>query len=277
MKSNFFCHPLLKLHYYQFGSGPKPMLCFHGYGMHGKQFLCMEKYFGQVYTFYGFDLLFHKQTKLNEQNLPQIKKPIAKPDLAQIFIDFCDDQGIERFAILSYSMGTYYAGTLVECFPDRVSELIMAAPSTFSSGKLILFFSRNKLGNRIFEKLMLSDHALFTLLKFIRKLSVIDQKEYEILHREIATLELRFAFYACLTYLSEQKLNLKKFIESINQYQIPSIFIFGERDQSYPKRIGKKIIPRLKNAREVVLDENHDMINDNFVHKLWLLMYDHKT
>ncbi|MBD3748308.1 MAG: alpha/beta hydrolase [Sphingobacteriales bacterium] len=277
MKSDFFLHPLLKLHYYQFGHGAKPMLCFHGFGMHGKQFLCMEKYFGRDYTFYGFDLLFHKQTKLNNQTLSEIKKPISKEDLAQIFIDFCDHQGIEKFAILSYSMGTYYAGTLVECFPDRISELLMSAPSTFESGQLVLFFSRNKLGNKIFEKLMLSNHALLSLIKLIKKLSVIDEKEYEILCAELSTLELRFAFYACLTYLRAQKLDNEKFIEHINQHQIQSIFVFGKRDQSYPKKIGEKIIPQLKNAVEIVIDENHDMINDNFAHALWRLMYDNKT
>lgn len=277
MKSNYFSHPLLQLHYYQFGNGSKPMLCFHGYGMHGKQFLCMEKYFGQDYTFYGFDLLFHKQTKLNNQTLSEIKKPISKQDLAQLFIDFCNQQGIERFSVLSYSMGTYYAGTLVECFPNRISELIMAAPSTFESGKIVLFFSRNKLGNKIFEKLMLSNHALLALIKWIKKLSVIDHKEYEILHAEVSTLELRFAFYSCLTYLKAQKLNSEKFVNNINQHQIRSVFVFGKRDKSYPKKIGEKIIPQLKNTVEVVIDENHDMINDNFAHTLWRLMYDNKT
>ena len=62
MTEHYFENSLVNLHYYKFGNGEKKMLCFHGYGMHGKQFKIFEQPLGSKYTFYGFDLFFHKQT-----------------------------------------------------------------------------------------------------------------------------------------------------------------------------------------------------------------------
>src|SRR5580698_7754551 len=114
MTQHYFENELVNLHYYKFGNGPKIMLCFHGYGMHGKQFKLLESDLGSKYTFYGFDLFFHKETKLKDQSLPVIKKGISKKELANFIEDFCQHQSIERFSVISYSMGTHYATTVIE-------------------------------------------------------------------------------------------------------------------------------------------------------------------
>src|ERR1700712_3839917 len=102
MTEHYFENDLVNLHYYKFGAGPEAMLCFHGYGMHGKQFKLLESDLGTKYTFYGFDLFFHKQTQLKDQSLPTIKKGIAKKELANLILDFCKQEGIERFSVISY-------------------------------------------------------------------------------------------------------------------------------------------------------------------------------
>src|SRR6187402_794102 len=97
MTAHFFNHPLVKLHYYRFGNGPKTMLCFHGYGMHGKQFEVLKEQFGNEYTFYGFDLFFHKETKLQDQSLAHLKKGLSKNDFCEVINAFCKSKEIDRF------------------------------------------------------------------------------------------------------------------------------------------------------------------------------------
>ncbi|MRX47155.1 alpha/beta hydrolase [Pedobacter puniceum] len=275
MTNHFFEHSLASVHYYKFGSGPKAMLCFHGYGMHGKQFKLLEEHLGTDYTFYGFDLFFHKATKLRNNDLAIIKKGISKKQLAKLFTDFCDEQQINKFSILAYSMGSHYAATIVEEVPERVSEFIAAAPSSLKPGWLVTFLSRKKLGNKVLEKLALSDSGMHKLLKLIKNLKVIDQKIYEILYKEIATYELRFSFYACLTYLKHLKINHQKFVKNLNQYQIKSIFIFGARDKNYPAKIAENTIKKLHWAKQEVLDANHEMINGEFPYHLKKLLNDY--
>lgn len=275
MTDHYFDHPIAHIHYYKFGKGKKPMLCFHGNGMHGKQFKVLENQLGDKYTFYGFDLFFHKETVLKQQNLSYIKKGISKKDLTSVFIDFCNSNNIEDFSVLSYSMGSHYAATLVEEVPERIIEFITAAPSTLKPGWLVTFLSKNKVGNKLLEKLALSKNGLLNLLKLIKRVKVVDDKTYHILYKEIETSELRFAYYANFAFLKHLKLNEAKFISNLNKYQIKSIFIFGARDKNYPAKIGEKVIPKLNHARQLVLDENHEMINANFSAQLTNVLNDY--
>src|SRR6202000_1266542 len=52
------------IHYHEYGSGAKPMLAFHGYGMTGRQFHVLDKWVLEKYHIYGFDHFFHGQTTL---------------------------------------------------------------------------------------------------------------------------------------------------------------------------------------------------------------------
>ena len=94
------------------------MLCFHGFGMHGKQFRELEPELGNKYTFWGFDLFFHKATKLKDQSLETVKTGLTKRELANLILDFCKVQNIDRFSVIGYSMGTHYATTIAEELPE---------------------------------------------------------------------------------------------------------------------------------------------------------------
>ncbi len=275
MTNHYFENKLVKMHYYQFGNGKKAMLCFHGYGMHGKQFRHLEELFGNEYTFYGFDLFFHKETKLQDESIENVKNGISKEGLAEFFLDFCQSKNIVKFSVLAYSMGSFYACTLAEEVPERINEFIIAAPASLKPGRIITFLSNNSFGNRVLERLALSNNGMTNSLAFLKRINVIDQKAHEILFREIATPELRFAFFACATYLRFLKLDAEKFVEQLNKHQIKSIFIFGERDRSYPAKIGQTIIPKIKLAKQLVIDENHDMVNKNFAKQLSISINDY--
>lgn len=274
MKNQFFETDLVKLSYYTFGNGPKTMLCFHGYGMHGRQFKSLENEFKDVYTFYGFDLFFHEQTQLQNNSLENIKNGIKKEELSAIFAAFCASKGIDSFSVLAYSMGSHYASTLVEIIPEKINEVIIAAPSCLNPGPVVNFFSRHKIGNKILEKLTLSENGMNKFLESLVKIKIIDKPTLEILLREVGTQQLRFNLYGCATYLRHLKLNQEKYIQNLNQHKIKSYYIFGERDKNYPPKIGKKYLLHVENAKQLIVPENHDMINANFSQNLLNLLHD---
>lgn len=275
MTNHYFSNDLVVMHYYRFGSGPKNMFCFHGYGMHGRQFKVLEETMGDQYTFYGFDLFFHKNTVLKDQSVNAVKRGISKSQLAALFKDFCETTGTDRFSIIAYSMGSHYATSLVEEMPEQIEELFIAAPSSLKPGKLITFLSANRLGNKVFERMALSDNAMTSFLSVLKKTKIIDQKAYDILFKEVASPDLRFSFYACASYMRFLKLDAEKFITKLNQHKIRSIFIFGERDRNYPPAIGQTVISKINLAKQFVINENHDMINRNFANVLPGLLHDH--
>jgi pimeloyl-ACP methyl ester carboxylesterase len=269
MTEYYFENALVNLHYYKFGKGEQKMLCFHGYGMHGKQFKLFEHaMLGTKYTFYGFDLFFHKQTELKDQTLEAVKKGINKKELAGLISDFCDHEQIDRFSVIGYSMGSHYATAVIEELADRIDEYIVLAPSCLNPGVLTTYFSKNRTGNKLLEKLTLSEKALTNMLKLGKRLRFLDKVGYEILSKEFGTSQLRFNFYACFTYLRFLETDENRLLHALTEKNIKSIFIFGKRDMMYPAKIGNAFIKKLNQAHVIILDENHEMINANFVSKL---------
>lgn len=268
MIENYFENPFVKLHYYKFGIGAQHMLCFHGLGMHGRQFKQIANQLGHQYTFWSFDLFFHKETQLKDQSLAAIKKGLQKKELAEMISAFCKQEGIESFSVIGYSMGSHYATAIVEELPAMVNEYIVAAPSSINPGALVRFFGKSKVGNMMLEKLMLSEKAMIKIINFCTMLRLIDSKSRDILHKEVVTYELRFALYACFTYLRLLETNETQLIKSLTAHNIKSIFIFGRYDKLYSPAIAKNFFAKYKHGKVLVLDENHEMINQNFVNQL---------
>lgn len=261
---HYYNHPLTDLHYYKFGNGKKVMLCFHGYGMHGKQFTILEKSLGHIYTFYGFDLFFHKQTKLKNQSIEHVKIGLSKKQLSNLITDFCTANEIDRFDILSYSMGTHYATVLIEEIPDKIDLFVAAAPASLKPGLTVKFFGKTKIGNKLLEKLAVSETAMLKMLNFCHRLGIVDDKGKDILRREVSTYDLRFSFYACTTYLRHFETDYRKLSQNLRTYSIKSIFFFGARDGMYKEKSCRKLISKMGNTQTVILDENHDMIKAGF-------------
>ncbi|MCX2574792.1 alpha/beta fold hydrolase [Pedobacter sandarakinus] len=270
--TKFFDHELAKLSYCVFGKGPEIMLCFHGYGMHCRQFEILEEKFKDKYTFYGFDLFFHRETELKDNSLKNIKKGITKTELVKLFIDFCAAQNIHNFSVIGYSMGTHYATAIVEMIPERITNCILIAPSVLKPGVVTEFISKNRIGNKLLEKFTRSEKALINLLKGIKRLNLLDDASYNILLNEINTAELRFSFYACFTYLRRLEIDRPKFKHILQAYPIKSIFIFGKRDKMYPPSILKDLCFAIEDSHTIILDDNHEMIKQPFVNELAKLM-----
>ncbi len=274
MTAHFFDHPLVRLHYYKFGNGPKVMLCFHGYGMHGKQFSVMQEKFGNDYTFYGFDLFFHKETKLQDQSIKHLKKGISKVDFCKLMIDFCDEQEIDRFSVISYSLGTHYASVLAEKESKRIDHLFILAPAFLKILPVLKVFSKNTVANLAFRKLFLSEHGIRIALNLCKNTRIIDAKSHGILKKEMATAELRYAFYANVTYLRYLQTKGDDLVEALNLNNVKCHFIFGQRDKMYPQHLADHLISRLNFGSKTTLDEDHDMVNENLPSKLYSLVYD---
>jgi pimeloyl-ACP methyl ester carboxylesterase len=275
MTDHYFSNDLVDMHYYKFGRGPKIMLCFHGYGMHGRQFRILEETMSDKYTFYGFDLFFHKKTLLKDQSVGAVRKGISKSQLAGLFNDFCEKTSIERFSIVAYSMGSHYATSLVEEMAERIDELFIAAPSSLKPGRIITFLSSNRFGNKMLERMALSDKGMTRLLSVLKRTKIIDQKGYDILFKEVSSPDLRFSFYACASYMRFLKIDAAKFVARLNDHRIRSVFIFGKRDLNYPPETGQAILRKINLARQLIIDENHDMINRNFANLLSEALHDH--
>lgn len=203
---------------------------------------------------------------LKDQSLHTIQHNLlTKIQLAHLIEGFCRHENIGRFSVIGYSMGSHFATAVTEELGSRIDEYVIAAPSSINPGALIRFFSKNKLGNKLLEKLTLSEKALIRLLNAAKLFRFIDDTGRNILYKEIDTPELRFNFYACFTYLRLLETDEPRLIQALTENNIRSIFIFGRKDMMYPPSIGNAFFAKFKQAEIVILEADHEMIDQNFV------------
>jgi len=264
MTSHYYSYSKGVLHYYKIGNGNKIILCFHGFGMHGRQFKDLEETLGEDFTLISFDLFFHKETRLFDQSIEAIQKGISKKEFSLLIQEFCVFEGISRFSVLGYSMGTHYASVLAEELPNRIDHYILAAPASIRPTHLVRFLSTNWLGNRLLKSLILSKTAVPFLLGSLKRCGILDQKTFSVLMAEVETEALRLDLYANFTYLRFFDTHETRLIESIEKYAIKTYFFFGEYDRNYPVHIGDRFFKKMKPTRIILLPIGHDMINYDF-------------
>jgi pimeloyl-ACP methyl ester carboxylesterase len=261
MNKHYFHHQLVDLHYYIYGSGPQVMLCFHGYGMHGRQFACFEELFGKEYTLYSFDLFFHEGTKLQDDSLTHLEKGMEKSQLIGIIKDFCKSHSIQQFSILSYSIGTACAGVLIESNQFRIETVVFMAPAFLKIPKSLTYLGQPGWRNRRFRQFLYSEYAILFGLRLAKAFGYFNAESYPIIKKELGNFQLRHMFYATVTFLRKLKPDIAQLISALNHHKINVIMVYGKYDHHFPAHIGKQFEAKVNNVINLIVDRGHDMVD----------------
>ena len=131
-----------KVHFHEYGSGNKPLLAFHGYGMTGKQFHVLKNSILSEYHVYGFDHFFHGESDLDGWTEQQILAGMPKAMVRAYLDEWFKLYGKQRVSLMAYSIGANLALILVEEYPDLIDEIILMAPDGLPVNKGFHFLSR---------------------------------------------------------------------------------------------------------------------------------------
>ena len=236
-----------KVHYHEYGSGDKPMLAFHGYGMTGKQFHVLKESILTKFHVYGFDHFFHGESALEEnwtekQILEGMPREIVKSYLEEWFKIY----GRQRVSLMAYSIGANFALILLEEFPDLIDEIILMAPDALTVYKGFHFLMHRPAGKFFFRQATKSKWLTPSLLKNLKRIGFIDDCLYAIAYNEIDTEKKRQDVYYTLNIIKQLKPDIDKVARLINQYHIKCTLIFGREDKLFPKSPSMPFIQKLE-------------------------------
>jgi pimeloyl-ACP methyl ester carboxylesterase len=237
------------IHYHEYGTGTKPMLAFHGYGMTGRQFNVLEKSILSKYRVHGFDHFFHGDSGLvgwtEQQIIAGMPRQMAKLYLQEWFKVY----GEQKVSLMAYSIGADIALILLEEFPEWVEEVILMAPDGLAPYKGFEFIQHRTLGRQIFKQATKSNWLAPSLIKNLKRLRMIDHDLYTIAYNEIDTPKKRQDVYYTLNLIKNLKPDTAKLVQIINNRAIKCTFIFGKDDLLFPKSAAMPFLNQLKNAR----------------------------
>jgi pimeloyl-ACP methyl ester carboxylesterase len=259
------------VHYHEYGTGSKPMLAFHGYGMTGKQFDVLQHFIASKYHIYGFDHFFHGESKLENWTEEQILKGITH-DMVYAYAEaWFQKFGGQRISLLAYSIGANFALLLLEHYAGLIDEIILMAPDGLAGYKGFHFLQHKPLGKMLFRAATKSKWLAPSVLQLVKRLKIIDNSLYTIAYNEIDTAKKREDVYYTLNLIKHLQPDTTKIAALINEYKINCILIFGKDDMLFPKEPAMPFIELLHNATVHHVPMGHWLVTtelDNYLFNL---------
>lgn len=261
----FFRHKNVNLHYYKYGNGPAVMFAFHGFGMRGTQFEVLVPALEEQYTIYSFDLFFHGKTELYKASVELVRKGLSVKEFGQSMLEFMKTIGAEgkKISLLSYSIGSLMAWSLIETMPRQIDAVFFIAPDGIEPNKLLKMGSQNPLVNRLFYQLVYRPKTVMFALRTLNRFHYIDGSLFRILSREFESTETRLTCYNAITYYSRMSFDADSLAHRLNSNAIRSYFYFGKEDKLFPARIGYAFAEKLKRVNLHVFEAGHELVNES--------------
>jgi pimeloyl-ACP methyl ester carboxylesterase len=249
-----------KAHFHEYGTGRKPLLAFHGYGMTGKQFHVLDQSVLPKYHIYGFDHFFHGESRLDGWTERQILEGMPKVMVRNYMEEWFKLYGRQRFSVMGYSIGANLALILVEEYADMIDDIILMAPDGLTIFKGFHFILHNKLGRAIFRTATKSKWLAPFLVKSVKRVGVIDESLYQIAYNEIDTEQKRLDTYYTLNLIRLLKPDAEKVARLINQHKIKCLLIFGKHDKLFPKSAAMPFLAMLNDAEVHEVELGHWLV-----------------
>jgi pimeloyl-ACP methyl ester carboxylesterase len=235
------------IHYHEYGTGSKPMLAFHGYGMTGRQFEVLQKSILSQYRVYSFDHFFHGQTRLENWREQQILSGMPKNMVRAYLEEWFNLHGRQRISLMGYSIGANFALVLLEDYAEWIDEVILMAPDGLSVYKGFNFLMHNPAGKYLFKTVTKNTWLAPGVLKSLKRVKFIDESLYKIAYSEMDTPQKRLDVYYTLNLIKQLQPNVVKITSQINQHHIKCHLIFGKHDMLFPKSAAMPFISKLNN------------------------------
>ena len=246
-----------KIHYHEYGTGSKPMLAFHGYGMTGRQFEVLEKSVLSRYRVYSFDHFFHGETKLTGWEEQQILAGMPKAFMREYLEEWFNMNGRQHISLMGYSIGANLALVLVEEFAEWIDEVILIAPDGLSVYKGFNFLMHQPVGKALFKTVTKSKWLAPGVLNGLKKAKFIDESLYKIAYSEMDTPQKRLDVYYTLNHIKQLKPNVVKITSEINRHNIKCHLVFGAYDMLFPKSSALPFIKMLNKPQVHELPLGH--------------------
>ena len=251
------------LYYLKSGSGPKPLLQFHGFGQDHRSFDDLSVALAGEYTLYSFDLFFHGESSWGNE-----EEPMEKKFWKELMVQFLTDNNINKFNVLGFSMGGKFALACVELFPDRIEEIFLLAPDGIKTNFWYSLATYPYVFRKLFKS-MIGHHQRFTsIAKMALRLRLIDKGILRFVELQMNTEEKRKRVYYSWVVFRHLKFNLDEIANTLNAHHIPLTLVIGKYDKIITSKNMEPFVKKLHTVRFEVIEAGHNDLIQKSVKEL---------
>lgn len=255
--------------YYRFGYGPKPAICFHGFGEDASTFNFLANYAGNQYTFFSIDLPFHGKTDWKEglnftyHDLLKIVEIITREDNEAPLIS------TRKLSLLGFSLGGRIALSLYEAMPDKIEKLVLLAPDGLKVNFWYWLATQTWLGNKFFAFTMKKPGWFFGFLKLLNKLKLVNASIFKFVNYYIGEAEVRRLLYARWTTLRKLKPGLNRIKNKIKENKTPIRLVYGKHDRIILSSVGEKFRAGIEeHCTLTVIYSGHQVLHEKHIQEI---------
>lgn len=255
--------------YLRFGTGPLPVICFHGYGEEATTFEFLGKYAGNQHTFFAIDLPFHGETDWQEglnfsgQELAQIVQGILEENYPEA------KPASFSFSLLGFSLGGRAALQLYQQQPEAVEKLVLLAPDGLKVNFWYWLATQTWLGNKFFAFTMKKPAWFFGLLKLMNKLKLVNASIFKFVKHYIDDKEVRRLLYTRWTTLRKLRPNLVRIKDHIRQHKTPVRLVYGTHDRIILSSVGERFKQGIEEyCTLTIIHSGHQVLHEKHVEEI---------
>lgn len=244
----YFTHGVT-LAYRTYGSGPLPLLAFHGFGRSGTDFAILEPALKDRCTIYAFDLHFHGRSPGYPE---RAERPFTPEELANYFTAFADHIQVPKVAVLGYSLGGRIALCLLEQTPERLSRVFLAAPDGLKTRPWYRGLATSRMGRRLYKRFVERPATVHALINGVRAVRLMNEKMHRFLIGQTDSRAKRMLVRDVWLSYRLIEPDLAHAAANAKEHGIPVHLFFGERDSVIKPGFGANL---RKHAPELITHE----------------------
>jgi pimeloyl-ACP methyl ester carboxylesterase len=200
----------------QIGVGEKVLVAFHGFGQTPQIFEQLENILPE-YTIFSFDLL-------------SFGREPSKSEVLKLFEKFFQNQQIEKFNLLAFSIGAKIALCLLENFSEKIEKITLVAPDGFQK-RFWYKFATSVWGKPLFWQFIRYPQWIYPIADLLSKISLISKAKYRQIKNFTDTPPKRLLLWK--TWLSQKNFSpiLKSIEEVLSQKKIKMQIFLAYQDE----------------------------------------------
>mgnify|MGYP006266987447 CR=1 FL=1 len=254
--SQFFTYEDENLHYITVGQGAEALIAFHGFGQDLQLFHRLAEKISERFTIYLFDVYYH-----GNSTRPEI--PLTKDQWKATLSSFLSSKKIDRFSILSYSLGGRFGIAAAYEFAERVNELFLIAPDAIITS-IWYRFSTSFGFKRLFKYLMKNPGSFQRLLNFMERYKLVNRTLIQFARKELGPKENRIKVYRCWIYFKELKYPTEDLVKRFNRHNIRIHLLLGSKDRIItPEEVREKWQHIRSIDYKIIPAKHHELVYQN--------------
>ena len=251
----FVRHAAGKLAYRRFGSGSEVWIFFHGFGQCHQDMISFDKLRTSKQSYLFVDLIYHGQSSWNTS-----EKALKKEEWKTILLSLLQQESIDTFHLVGYSMGGKFALLSYELLPKPIISLSLLAPDGIKTG---LWYSMSNYPSGIhplFKQVVFRPKRFFTLVDGLKTAGLLQKSLVKFVKTQLETRSKRAQAYLVWKVLGGLHLQLGTIIRQLRQRPIPVTLVLGEFDRMVSPKNLERFTAKVPQLRLLQLPVGHGQL-----------------